>query len=106
MRSRIRSSQSEGLTRRRFIGESAGAAALAAAQGSAQQVSATVQRRTQFDAQLLAGDNLSDPALAANHGRQMVMRADGRVVTALAAGKTTRISVWVDRKLAKQHQLT
>ena len=93
------------LSRRRFLGNSAAAAGALAAPAPAQQPAQTL-RRTQFDKQLLAGSDSSDPALAANHGRQIVVLPDGESVIALAGGgKSPKVSVWRGRDLVRAYPL-
>jgi|GEM_PF-6175136 len=63
--------------------------------------------RTQFDPQLLPGSDTAAPAVAANHGRQMLIEDDGAVITAMTyAGASPRLVIWRGRTLVAEHRLT
>ena len=92
------------VTRRGFLKSSSAALAPAASLGQQGAPAVAVRHRTQFDEQLLAGSQSSDPVVAANHGRHMVV--SHAVMTALSwAGAKPVLRVWNDRRLLAAHPL-
>lgn len=64
------------------------------------------RRATQFDEQLLPASHASAPAIARNHGRQLLVQPDGATHTAMAyGGDNPVLRLWQDRRLLAEHPL-
>ncbi len=90
------------VSRRGFL---QGAALAAGTPQSAKSATQDHLHRTQFDAQLLAESY--DPLVAANHGRQMSVRPNGDIRTALAwNGNKPRVLVYNNRDVVEEFSLS